>query len=82
MALGTPVITTGMYGALDVIEDARTGLLVPPADAGSIRDALLRLFGDRGYYDMITANALERIKQLDFGVAVAGYERLYEEMLG
>ncbi len=82
MALGTPVITTGIYGALDVIEDARTGLLVPPADAGSIRDALLRLFGDRGYYDMITANALERIKGLDFGVAVAGYERLYEEMLG
>ena len=82
MALGTPVITTGMYGALDVIEDARTGLLVPPADAGSIRDALLRLLGDSGFYDMITANALERIKGLDFGVAVAGYERLYEEMLG
>ena len=67
--------------ALDVIEDARTGLLVPPADAGSIRDALLWLFGDRDYYDMITTNALERVKGLDFGVAVAGYERLYEEML-
>ena len=55
---------------------------MPPADAGSIRDALLRLFGDRDYYDMITANALERVKGLDFGVAVAGYERLYEEMPG
>ena len=55
---------------------------MPPADAGSIRDALLWLLGDSGFYDMITANALERIKQLDFRVAVEGYERLYEEMLG
>ena len=82
MALGTPVITTGIYGALDVIEGARTRLLVPPVDAGSIREALLWLLGDSGFYDMITANALERIKGLDFRVAVAGYERLYEEMLG
>ncbi len=80
MAQGMPVITTG-NGALNVIEGARTGLLVPPADAGSIRDALLRLLSDSGFYDMITANALERIKGLDFGVAVEGYERLYEEML-
>jgi glycosyltransferase involved in cell wall biosynthesis len=43
MASGMPVITTETCGMPDVVEDGFTGLLVPPADASAIEEAVLRL---------------------------------------
>lgn len=43
MASGMPVITTETCGMQDVVEDGFNGLLVPPADAGAIEEAVLRL---------------------------------------
>ena len=43
MASGMPVVTTETCGMQDVVEDGFNGLLVPPADAGAIEDAVLRL---------------------------------------
>lgn len=46
MGAGVPVVTTSVGGVPEVVEHGRTGLLVPPADAGSLADALARLFED------------------------------------
>jgi glycosyltransferase involved in cell wall biosynthesis len=43
MAAGCPVVATRVGGIPEVIEDGRTGLLVPPGDEGSLSDALRRL---------------------------------------
>lgn len=43
MASGMPVITTETCGMPDVVEDGFNGLLVPPADASAIEEAVLRL---------------------------------------
>lgn len=43
MASGMPVITAETCGMPDVVEHGFNGLLVPPADAGAIQDAVLRL---------------------------------------
>ncbi len=43
MASGMPVITAECCGMPDVVEDGFTGLLVPPADALAIEEAVLRL---------------------------------------
>jgi glycosyltransferase involved in cell wall biosynthesis len=43
MASGMPVITTETCGMPDVVEDQFNGLLIPPADAGAIEQAILRL---------------------------------------
>lgn len=43
MASGMPVITAETCGMPDVVEDGFNGLLVPPADAAAIEDAVLRL---------------------------------------
>jgi len=43
MASGMPVITTETCGMQDVVEDGFNGLLVPPADAQAIVEAVLRL---------------------------------------
>jgi glycosyltransferase involved in cell wall biosynthesis len=43
MASGMPVITSETCGMPDVVEDGFNGLLVPPADAAAIEEAVLRL---------------------------------------
>ncbi len=43
MASGMPVISAETCGMQDVVEDGFNGLLVPPADAAAIEEAVLRL---------------------------------------
>ncbi len=46
MAAGKPVVATDGGGVKEIIEDGRTGLLVPMGNAGAMADALLRLLRD------------------------------------
>jgi len=43
MASGMPVITTETCGMPDVVEDGFNGLLIPPADAKALEEAVVRL---------------------------------------
>lgn len=46
MAHGLAVVTTPVGATEDIIEDGKTGLLVPPGDAAALRDAIARLLAD------------------------------------
>jgi glycosyltransferase involved in cell wall biosynthesis len=43
MAMGVPVVGTQVSGVVDVVEDGRTGLLVPPEDPAALAAAVRRL---------------------------------------
>jgi glycosyltransferase involved in cell wall biosynthesis len=46
MSLGKPLIASGAGGVLEIVEDGRSGLLVPPGDASAMAAALRRLLAD------------------------------------
>jgi glycogen synthase len=46
MACETPVVASAVGGILEVVEDGKTGLLVPPGRPDDLADALNRLLGD------------------------------------
>jgi glycosyltransferase involved in cell wall biosynthesis len=46
MSMGRPVVSTAISGIPELIEDGKSGILVPPRDAGALADALIRLLGD------------------------------------
>lgn len=46
MALGRPVIASGVGGVLTVIEDGKTGLIVPPSDSRSLSERIAELLAD------------------------------------
>lgn len=46
MALSRPIVASRIGGITDLVEDDKNGLLVPPGDAGTLADAILRLLDD------------------------------------
>jgi glycogen synthase len=46
MACETPVVASAVGGIVEVVEDGKTGLLVPPARPDALAEALLRLLED------------------------------------
>lgn len=57
MALGLPVVATGVGGLTELIEDGRTGLLVPPGDPAAIAGAVAALLEDPARAQAIGAAA-------------------------
>jgi hypothetical protein len=51
-----PVVATRAGGALEIIEDGTSGVLVPPADPGALAHALAQLLGDPAQASRIAAN--------------------------
>ena len=47
MASGRPCVASNVGGVSSIIEDGVTGLLVSPKDAHALKEAVLRLLGDR-----------------------------------
>ncbi|WP_166819813.1 glycosyltransferase family 4 protein [Thalassoroseus pseudoceratinae] len=46
MALGKPVIATGVGGVYSVVRDEETGLVVPPSDSARLAERILELLND------------------------------------
>jgi glycosyltransferase involved in cell wall biosynthesis len=42
-----PVVATTVGGLPEIVEDGRTGLLIPPRDEGALADAIIRLLQDK-----------------------------------
>jgi glycosyltransferase involved in cell wall biosynthesis len=63
-AMGVPVVATWATGCVDVIEDGRTGLLVPPGDSVALANAIEVLLVNESLAIELGENARRRIEQL------------------
>ncbi len=62
-ASGVPVVATGVGGVIDIIEDGKNGLLVPPADSKSMAEAVMRIFKDVELAKELAENAYAKVKE-------------------
>ncbi|MFI5371468.1 MAG: glycosyltransferase family 4 protein [Candidatus Eisenbacteria bacterium] len=82
MAAGRPVVSTRVGGAVDVVEDEGTGLLVPAGDATAFTRAVLRLLADPALRARLGARGRElALARYDSARLVADVRRLYLELL-
>jgi len=83
MGASVPVVATAVAGIPEVVDDGRTGLLVPPADAHALGDALARLFTDATLRTRLVRDARASVLPR-FGVDryVASVAALYDHLLG
>ncbi len=62
MASGVPVVATDTGGARDIVENGKSGLLVPPGDSDSLLRAIKTLLDNPGQRHDMAKNGLERAK--------------------
>lgn len=60
-AMGVPAVATDIIGCNEVVEDGKTGILIPPQSAEAIVDAVERLRTDPGLYSSMRENCRKSI---------------------
>jgi glycosyltransferase involved in cell wall biosynthesis len=82
MGAQVPVVATSVAGIPEVVEEGRTGLLVPPGDSVALGRALARLFGDACLRQQLGRDARASVLPR-FGVDgyVAAVTDLYDRLI-
>jgi len=81
MATGMPVITTETCGMPDVVENGYNGILIPPANAASIEEAVLRLAKSPELRRELGQAARETIRRYTWERAARQLEDLYQRVI-
>jgi glycosyltransferase involved in cell wall biosynthesis len=82
MANGIPVVATNVGGNPELIDDRRTGMLVPPRDAGAIQRALVELLESPSYSLDLGESARDKvIRQFSLAAVLGQTEDLYTPLL-
>jgi glycosyltransferase involved in cell wall biosynthesis len=62
MAMGVPVVATKVWAIPELVEDGRSGLLVPPEEPQAMAGAMGRLLTDMGLRRRLIAGAHDRVR--------------------
>jgi len=81
MASGMPVITAETCGMTDVVEDGFNGLLVPPADAVAIEQAVLRLAHSSDLRKSVGEAAQQTMSRYTWERAALKLEQLFRHVI-
>jgi glycosyltransferase involved in cell wall biosynthesis len=80
MALSRPVVASAVGGIPEMIEDGRSGLLVPPHDRDALARAVTRLLLDHPYADMLGRAGRELVhERFCVELMVRAIESIYDE---
>jgi len=81
MATGRPVVSTNTVGS-EMVENGKTGLLVPTADSDAIADAILKIFGDDDLTYRMGVEARKRVEEeYDWSIIAKKYYEVYQEIM-
>jgi glycosyltransferase involved in cell wall biosynthesis len=80
MALSRPVVASAVGGIPEMIEDGRTGLLVPPRDPAALSAAIVRLLKNHPYADTLAKAAQNQVHdRFCVELMVRAIESIYDE---
>lgn len=80
MAAGLPVVVTGVGGLAELVDDGRTGLVVPRGNEASLADALERLLADPGAAAAM-GEAARAHATAQFGTGATAIEQAYRSAI-
>ncbi len=82
MALRKPVIATAVGGIPEIVEDGKTGVLIPPNDPKTLAQAIVKLAKDPTLRESMGEEGQKRaIEQFDIKRTARQYEELYINLL-
>ncbi len=81
MAAALPVVATTAGGIPEVVEDGKTGLLVPARDPGALATAIVEMLADPARRESYGRAGRESVKRFDCARAVEGTLAVYADVL-
>ncbi|MDO9536237.1 MAG: glycosyltransferase [Bacillota bacterium] len=81
MSCGVPVVASKTGGLPEVVQDGKTGFLVPVGDIGSLTRAIMLLLKDESLYRKFAVNSRKRAFQFATKSIIPLYEDLYKSLL-
>ena len=81
MAAGKAVVSTAVDGCREVIQDKRTGLLVPPKDPDKLSDALIKIIDDVPLRARLEKAAQAASKRYDISECMRLMQQIYDDVL-
>ena len=81
MAMGKPVVASGIEGYAAVVDDGVDGLLVPPRDSHSLAQALLSLAGDAARRQQMGARGLQKARDYAWELVARRVLDYYQRVL-
>lgn len=83
MAAAKPIVATEVGGNPEVVEDGKTGLLVPAGNPEKMAEAILKILADPSLAKAWGAAGRQRLlAKFDLDKMVESYTKIYEELLG
>jgi glycosyltransferase involved in cell wall biosynthesis len=80
MAMGTPVVATSVSAIPELVDDEKTGLLVPPGEPKQLAEAMIRMLTDERLRVRLTMAAKNRvIKEFDNKIHVEELAEVYRK---
>lgn len=81
MAAGKAIVSTAVDGCREVIQDKRTGLLVPPMDPQKLGDALAKALADVPLRARLEKGAQLASKRYDISECMRLMQQIYDDLL-
>jgi glycosyltransferase involved in cell wall biosynthesis len=81
--LGKPIVATAVDGVPEILEDSRTGVLVPPGDPEALAAAVIRLLRDKDEAGRLAERAKSLVpSRFPLSRMVEQTQNLYLDVLG
>ncbi len=80
MAAGKPVVASRVGGIPDLVQDGKTGYLVPPADAKALAGAILKLLNNRDQAKLMGQRGKEYCRQFSLEAMITKLDDLYSDL--
>lgn len=77
MSRGRAIVASRIGGIVDIIEDGRSGLLVPPGEPAALADVMQRLIDEPDLRTALGAGARRRVERFAASRVLPDYEALY-----
>ncbi|HEY1508493.1 MAG TPA: glycosyltransferase [Solirubrobacteraceae bacterium] len=81
-ANGTPLVATAVGGLTEIVDDGRTGLLVPPRRPDLLAGAITELIRDPARRERLATAATAELSAYDIDTIAGRWATLYEQLLG
>ena len=81
MASGKPVISTEVGAIPEIVDNDKTGIIVPPRDSKAFADAILKLVEDKEVRIKMGMEGRKKAERgYDWDTIVERYEMIYESL--